>query len=95
MSDNALESQPTTPPNDFQNASLLKSAWNLVHDFVSTDKYTLPGIEQTLQNLLGNQYADADWHSALMAVMNAENDVGKVLPLKLPLFNSSRQQRSC
>ncbi len=43
------------------------------------DKYTLPGIEQALQDFLGKQYADADWHPALVAIMNAENDVSKVL----------------
>ncbi len=49
MPGDAPKLQPTTPSNNScaeQDALLLESAWNLVHEFASTDKYTLPELNR-------------------------------------------------
>lgn len=55
------ESQPLLSP----------AAWQIIHEFASSDM-SLPGAKTHLQQLLTGHYVDTDWRSTLKAVMDAE-----------------------
>jgi len=49
-------------------------AWHILRQFATSDM-GLPEAERALENLLGDQYKDADWRPGLKAVMDAEGNV--------------------
>jgi hypothetical protein len=67
---------PPGPSSDGIQTISDHGAWDILHQFASTD-ITLPQAELALNNHLGDWYKDVDWHLALDAVMVAEGDVRK------------------
>jgi hypothetical protein len=51
-------------------------AWDILRQFASLDM-TLPQAEEKLLVHLGGHYKDADWHSVLKAIMDAEGNITK------------------
>lgn len=57
----------------------ISEAWDIVREFATSNRMSLPDAEQALEELLGAQFVAADWSAALDAVMLAEGDVNAAL----------------
>ena len=57
----------------------ISKAWDIVREFATSDRMSLPDAEQALEELLGAQLVAADWSAALDAAMLAEGDVNAAL----------------
>jgi len=75
---NVMKTSNTDSSNQSQAVCADSVAWNILQTFASTDM-TLPATEDRLREHLGDKYDDKHWRPALMAVMDAENDVQEAL----------------
>lgn len=67
-------------------------AWDIIHNFATSEDRSLPEAETALQAHLGDRFVDSDWQQALAAVMEAEGDTKQALGAINDLYKSATRQ---